>query len=120
MLALYTKSCEAVRVLEARIRKAEITISDQGKIADAKTQYYDDKLKKVTQDAKVKLAAAQVAKLKDLGGNPMTYLTKSGPSEPSKAAEAAVEAGEKVEAGADAGADPGGNGAKKANEDVAA
>ncbi|KAJ0667105.1 hypothetical protein HanPI659440_Chr17g0674151 [Helianthus annuus] len=65
-----------------------------------------------------------VAKLKDLGGNPVPYLTNSGAGEPSKAAEAAVEAGEKVEAGADAGADAGqdagGDGAKKVGEDVAA
>ncbi|MFS7942821.1 hypothetical protein Hanom_Chr06g00493011 [Helianthus anomalus] len=38
----------------------KIIISDQGKIADTKTQYYEDKLKKVTQDAEVKLAAGQV------------------------------------------------------------
>ncbi|MFS7962797.1 hypothetical protein Hanom_Chr08g00730721 [Helianthus anomalus] len=40
LLNLYTESCEAVKVLEARIKKAEITISDQGKIDDAKNQYY--------------------------------------------------------------------------------
>ncbi|MFS7963968.1 hypothetical protein Hanom_Chr08g00744541 [Helianthus anomalus] len=57
---MYTEACEAVKVLEARLKKAEITISDQGKIVEAKTQHYEDKLKKVTQDAEVKLAAAQV------------------------------------------------------------
>ncbi|MFS7912416.1 hypothetical protein Hanom_Chr02g00129701 [Helianthus anomalus] len=134
-----------------------------GKIAEAKTQYYEDKLKKVTQDAEVKLAAAQVdheqamtsfgdclknsavvsllqarikiayeskdagfecltwpvdtwvAKLKDLGGSPVPYPTKSGTGEPSKVEEAAVEAGGKTEAEADAGE----GGAKDVGEDVA-
>ncbi|MFS7925320.1 hypothetical protein Hanom_Chr04g00283411 [Helianthus anomalus] len=60
LLNLYTESCEAVKLLEAKNKKLEITVTDQGKIAEAKTQYYEDKLKKVTQDAEVKLAAAQV------------------------------------------------------------
>ncbi|KAM0006542.1 hypothetical protein Hdeb2414_s0170g00822091 [Helianthus debilis subsp. tardiflorus] len=60
LLVLYTEACEAVKVLEARLKKAEITISDQGKIAEAKSQHYEDKPKKVTQDAKIKLVAAQV------------------------------------------------------------
>ncbi|MFS7945232.1 hypothetical protein Hanom_Chr06g00521771 [Helianthus anomalus] len=30
MLALYTESCEAVKVLEARLKKAEISILDKG------------------------------------------------------------------------------------------
>ncbi|KAF5810430.1 hypothetical protein HanRHA438_Chr04g0179091 [Helianthus annuus] len=60
LLNLYTESREAVKVLEARNKKLEITVSDQGKIAEAKTQHYEDKLKKVTQDAEVKLAATQV------------------------------------------------------------
>ncbi|KAJ0466725.1 hypothetical protein HanIR_Chr14g0675401 [Helianthus annuus] len=59
LLALYTQACEAVKILEVKLKKAEITISDQGKIAEAKNQHYKDKLKKVTQDAKVKLAATQ-------------------------------------------------------------
>ncbi|MFS7918407.1 hypothetical protein Hanom_Chr03g00200631 [Helianthus anomalus] len=60
LLNLYTESCEAVKVLEARNKKLEITVSNQGKIAEAKTQHYEDKLKKVTKDAEVKLTAAQV------------------------------------------------------------
>ncbi|MFS7964544.1 hypothetical protein Hanom_Chr08g00751591 [Helianthus anomalus] len=56
-----------------------------------------------------------VAKLKDLEGNPLPYLAKSGAGEPLKAAEATVEAREKVEAGADAG----GDGAKKVGVDAA-
>ncbi|KAJ0946460.1 hypothetical protein HanRHA438_Chr01g0004221 [Helianthus annuus] len=59
-LNLYTESCKAVKVLEAKNKKLKIIVTDQGKIAEAKTQYCEDKLKKVTQDAEVKLAAAQV------------------------------------------------------------
>ncbi|MFS8008798.1 hypothetical protein Hanom_Chr14g01277111 [Helianthus anomalus] len=153
LLNLYTESCEAVKVLEASNKKLEIIVADQGKIAEAKTQHYEDKLKKDTQDVEVKLATAQVdheqamisfrvgikkstaislmqariemayevretglecpawpvdswvAMLKDLGGNHVSYPAKSGVGEPLKAAEVAVEAGEKTEAGADAGQD---------------
>ncbi|MFS7955678.1 hypothetical protein Hanom_Chr07g00645451 [Helianthus anomalus] len=56
-----------------------------------------------------------VANLKDLGGNPMPHPVKSGYGEPSKAAEVAVDAVEKVEADQDAG----GDGAKKGGEDAA-
>ncbi|MFS7916224.1 hypothetical protein Hanom_Chr02g00174651 [Helianthus anomalus] len=110
-----------------------------------------DKLKKVTLDAEVELAATQVehekamssfrdglknsavvsllqarikmayeakdagfecptwsvdswvAKLSDLGGSHVPYPTKYGTGEPLKEAEAAVEAGDKTKAGADAG-----------------
>ncbi|MFS8017276.1 hypothetical protein Hanom_Chr15g01378501 [Helianthus anomalus] len=57
-----------------------------------------------------------VAKLKDLGGSPVPHPAKSGIGEPSKVAEAVVEAGEKTEAGADV-AD---GGAKDVGEDAAA
>ncbi|MFS7964545.1 hypothetical protein Hanom_Chr08g00751601 [Helianthus anomalus] len=63
LLDHYTESCEAVKVVEAKIKKAKITISDRGKISDAKTQYYEDKLKKVSQDAEIKLAAVLVKNL---------------------------------------------------------
>ena len=164
MLNLYTESCEAVKLMEVKNKKLEIALSDQAKIAEAKTQYYEDKLKKVAQDAEVKLAATQVeheeamisfregiknsavisllqarirmayearetglecpawsvdswvTKLKELGGNSVPHVAESGAGEPSKVAEAAVEAGEKTDAGADAGDEV----AKKVGEDAAA
>ncbi|MFS7945234.1 hypothetical protein Hanom_Chr06g00521791 [Helianthus anomalus] len=57
-----------------------------------------------------------VAKLKDLRGSPMPHLVKSRTGEPSKVAEVVVEAGDKAEAGVDAGDD----GARKAGEDAVA
>ncbi|MFS8007659.1 hypothetical protein Hanom_Chr14g01263661 [Helianthus anomalus] len=50
----------ATKLQEIRIKKLEITVADQGTIAEAKTRHYEDKLKKVTQDAEVKLATAHV------------------------------------------------------------
>ncbi|KAJ0547219.1 hypothetical protein HanIR_Chr08g0369701 [Helianthus annuus] len=153
LLNLYTESCEAMKLQGVKIKRLETTVADQGKIAEAKTQYYEDKLKKVTQDAEVKLAAAHVeheqamisfregiknsavvsllqarikmayearetglecptwpvdswvAKLKDLGGDAVPYPAKAGTGETSKAAEVAVEAEEKKDAGGDAGQD---------------
>ena len=46
--------------MEAKIKKLETALNDQAKIAEAKTQYYEDKLKQVIRDAEVDLAAAQV------------------------------------------------------------
>ncbi|MFS7993956.1 hypothetical protein Hanom_Chr12g01100241 [Helianthus anomalus] len=48
---LYTKACEIVKISEAKLKKARITIVDQGKIVVASSQHYEDKLKKVTLDA---------------------------------------------------------------------
>ncbi|KAJ0783552.1 hypothetical protein HanLR1_Chr01g0021641 [Helianthus annuus] len=60
LLNLYTEACETTELQEVRIKKLETTVADQGTIAEAKTRHYEDKLKKVTQDAEVKLAAAHV------------------------------------------------------------
>ena len=60
MLSLYAESCEATKLREVRIQKLETTLNDQAKIAEAKTQYYENKLKEVTRNAEVDLAAAQV------------------------------------------------------------
>ncbi|KAJ0576238.1 hypothetical protein HanOQP8_Chr05g0179651 [Helianthus annuus] len=141
LLHLYTDVCETAKLQEARIKQLKTTVTDQGTIAEAKTRHYEDKLKKVTQDAEVKLAAAHVeheqtmiyfrvgidnsavvsllqarikmayeaketclecptwlvdswvAKLKELGGNPVPYPAKAGAGETSKAAEVADKAG---------------------------
>ena len=157
--------------MEVKIKKLETALNDQAKIAEAKTRYYEDKLKQVARDAEVDLAAAQVEhegamisfregiknsavisllqarikmayearetglecpawpvdswveKLKDLGGNHVPYVAKSGAGEPSKAAEVAVEAGEKTDVGADVGQDAAqdasGEEVKKTGEDAA-
>ncbi|KAJ0482232.1 hypothetical protein HanOQP8_Chr13g0491861 [Helianthus annuus] len=60
----FTESLEPMtsflnKLQEAR-KQLETTIANQGTIAEAKTQHYEDKLKKVTQDVEVKLAAAHV------------------------------------------------------------
>ncbi|KAJ0766071.1 hypothetical protein HanPI659440_Chr08g0311191 [Helianthus annuus] len=60
LLHLYTEACEIVKLQEVRIKQLETTVADQGTIAEAKTRHYEDKLKKVTQDAEVKLASAQL------------------------------------------------------------
>ncbi|MFS8034833.1 hypothetical protein Hanom_Chr17g01585821 [Helianthus anomalus] len=60
LVLLHNEACEAVKVLEAKLKKAKITIEDQGKIVATKTQHYEDKLKKVTRDVEVELAAVQV------------------------------------------------------------
>ena len=152
--------------MEAKIKKVETALNDQAKIAEAKTQYYEDKLKQVTWDAEVDLAAAQVehegamvsfregiknsavisllqarikmayearatglecpawpveswvAKLKELGGSPVPHVAGPEAGEPSKAAEAVVEAGEGTDAGVDTEVDVGAEVAKKAGEDA--
>ncbi|KAJ0814904.1 hypothetical protein HanPSC8_Chr17g0791221 [Helianthus annuus] len=60
LLILYTEGCKAGKILEAKLKKSEITITDQGKIAEAKTHHYENKLKKVALDADVKLATVQI------------------------------------------------------------
>ncbi|KAJ0899711.1 hypothetical protein HanRHA438_Chr08g0371751 [Helianthus annuus] len=60
LLHLYSDACGTVALHEARIKQLETTIADQGVIAEAKTRHYEDKLKKVTQDAEVKLATVQM------------------------------------------------------------
>ncbi|KAF5809935.1 hypothetical protein HanRHA438_Chr04g0173281 [Helianthus annuus] len=60
LLHLYTEACETMKLQEVRIKQLDTTVADQGTIDEAKTRHYKDKLKKVTQDAEVKLAAAQL------------------------------------------------------------
>ena len=60
MLHLYNDACGTVALHEARIKQLETTVADQGAIAEAKSRHYEDKLKKVTQDAELKLATVQM------------------------------------------------------------
>ncbi|KAJ0742720.1 hypothetical protein HanPI659440_Chr10g0367351 [Helianthus annuus] len=45
-------------MLEAKLKKADVTIADQGMIAAAKSQHYEDKFKVVTQEAQVAVKKA--------------------------------------------------------------
>ncbi|XP_035845820.1 uncharacterized protein LOC118492131 [Helianthus annuus] len=60
LLHLYNDACGTVALHEARIKQLETTVADQGAIAEAKSRHYEDKLKKVTQDAELKLATMQM------------------------------------------------------------
>ncbi|KAJ0809795.1 hypothetical protein HanPI659440_Chr01g0019361 [Helianthus annuus] len=60
LLHLYTDACSTNVFQEARVKQLETTVADQGAIAEVKTRHYEDKLKKVTQDAELKLATVQM------------------------------------------------------------
>ncbi|KAJ0693666.1 hypothetical protein HanPI659440_Chr15g0599771 [Helianthus annuus] len=53
LMNLYEEACGTAKMLDVKLKKAEITIVDQGKIAVAKSQHYEDKFKAVTQEAQV-------------------------------------------------------------------
>ncbi|KAM0070828.1 hypothetical protein Hdeb2414_s0001g00017811 [Helianthus debilis subsp. tardiflorus] len=74
---LYEEACGVNKMLEAKLKKVEVTIADQGMIAAAKSQHYEDKFKVVTleaqitvkkanQDAQAKLDAAQLEHEQDM------------------------------------------------------
>ncbi|KAJ0821024.1 hypothetical protein HanPSC8_Chr16g0715131 [Helianthus annuus] len=58
LTSLYEESCGLNKMLEVKLRKAETTITDQGMIAAAKSQQYEDKFKAVTQEAKAAINKA--------------------------------------------------------------
>ncbi|KAJ0682489.1 hypothetical protein HanPI659440_Chr16g0647911 [Helianthus annuus] len=60
LLHLYNDACGTVALHEARIKQLESTVADQGAIAEAKSRHYESLLKKVTQEAEVKLATVQM------------------------------------------------------------
>ncbi|KAM0027771.1 hypothetical protein Hdeb2414_s0019g00544051 [Helianthus debilis subsp. tardiflorus] len=47
---LYEEACGLNKMLEVKLKKAEVTITDQGMIAVAKSQHYEDKFKAMTQE----------------------------------------------------------------------
>ncbi|MFS7945031.1 hypothetical protein Hanom_Chr06g00519151 [Helianthus anomalus] len=57
-MSLYEESCSLNMMLEVKLRKAETTITDQGVIAAAKSQHYEDKFKAVTPEAKAAINKA--------------------------------------------------------------
>ncbi|MFS7955702.1 hypothetical protein Hanom_Chr07g00645721 [Helianthus anomalus] len=58
LMSLYEKRCGLNKMLEVKLRKAETTITDQGMIATAKSQHYEDKFKAMTQEAKAAINKA--------------------------------------------------------------
>ncbi|MFS7920840.1 hypothetical protein Hanom_Chr03g00229491 [Helianthus anomalus] len=65
LMPLYEDSCGLNKMLEAKLKKAETTIADQGVITAAKSQHYEDKYKVVTQEARTAINKAnQDAQLK--------------------------------------------------------
>ncbi|KAM0058749.1 hypothetical protein Hdeb2414_s0005g00173771 [Helianthus debilis subsp. tardiflorus] len=60
LLHLYNDACGTVALHEARIKQLQSIVADQGAITEAKSQHYESLLKKVTQEAEVKLATVQM------------------------------------------------------------
>ncbi|KAJ0501201.1 hypothetical protein HanHA300_Chr11g0398071 [Helianthus annuus] len=58
LTCLYEESCGLNKMLEVKLKKAETTIADQGVIAAAKSQHYEDNFKAVTQEAKAAINKA--------------------------------------------------------------
>ncbi|KAJ0494793.1 hypothetical protein HanRHA438_Chr12g0568581 [Helianthus annuus] len=58
LTSLYEESCGLNKMLEVKLKKAETTIADQGVIAAAKSQHYEDKFKAVTQEGKAAINKA--------------------------------------------------------------
>ncbi|KAJ0525831.1 hypothetical protein HanHA300_Chr09g0316471 [Helianthus annuus] len=58
LTSLYEKACGTVKMLDVKLKKAEITIVDQVKITAAKSQHYEDKFKAVTQEAQAAIKKA--------------------------------------------------------------
>ncbi|KAJ0626043.1 hypothetical protein HanHA89_Chr01g0008551 [Helianthus annuus] len=55
---LYEEACGVNKTLEAKLKKAEVTIADRGMIDADKSQHYEDKFKAVTQEAQVAVKKA--------------------------------------------------------------
>ncbi|MFS7984289.1 hypothetical protein Hanom_Chr11g00984771 [Helianthus anomalus] len=58
LMHLYEEACGLNKLLESKLNKAEVSIVDQGMIATAKSQYYEDKFKVVTQEAQTAIKKA--------------------------------------------------------------
>ncbi|MFS7936921.1 hypothetical protein Hanom_Chr05g00421421 [Helianthus anomalus] len=55
---LYEEACGVNKMLEAKLKNAEVTLTDKGMIVAAKSQHYKDKLKAVTQEAQAAIKKA--------------------------------------------------------------
>ncbi|MFS7962156.1 hypothetical protein Hanom_Chr08g00723341 [Helianthus anomalus] len=50
LVHLYEESCGLNKMLEVKLKKAEVTITDQGMIAAAKSHHYEDKFRAMTRE----------------------------------------------------------------------
>ncbi|KAF5759993.1 hypothetical protein HanXRQr2_Chr16g0748101 [Helianthus annuus] len=77
LVHLYEESCGLNKMLEVKLKKDKVTITDQGMIVAAKSQHYEDKFRAMTQEhqaamkkaaheAQAKLDAAQTQDEQDV------------------------------------------------------
>ncbi|XP_035843479.1 uncharacterized protein LOC118490202 [Helianthus annuus] len=66
LVHLYQESCRLNKTLESKLKEAEITISDQGMIAAAKSRHYEEKFKAMTQEHQTALNRATLQAHADL------------------------------------------------------
>ncbi|XP_035841323.1 uncharacterized protein LOC118488203 [Helianthus annuus] len=66
LVHLYQESCGLNKTLESKLKKAEVTISDQGMIAAAKSRHYEEKFKAMTQEHQATLNKAALHAQADL------------------------------------------------------
>ncbi|MFS8025291.1 hypothetical protein Hanom_Chr16g01473261 [Helianthus anomalus] len=66
LVHLYQESCGLNKTLESKLKKAEVTISDQGMIAAAKSRHYEEKSKAMTQEHQSALNEAALQAQSDL------------------------------------------------------
>ncbi|XP_021991059.1 uncharacterized protein LOC110887798 [Helianthus annuus] len=73
LVNLYQESCKLNKTLESKLKEAEITISDQGMIAAAKSRHYEEKYKAMTQEHQVALNKATLQAQADLEAAHVQY-----------------------------------------------
>ncbi|XP_035830480.1 uncharacterized protein LOC118479798 [Helianthus annuus] len=66
LVYLYQESCGLNKTLESKLKKAEVTISDQGMIVAAKSRHYEEKYKAMTQEHQTTLNKAALQAQSDL------------------------------------------------------
>ncbi|KAJ0752625.1 hypothetical protein HanPI659440_Chr09g0326481 [Helianthus annuus] len=66
LVHLYQESCVLNKTLESKLKKAEVTISDQGMIAAAKSRHYEEKFKAMTQEHQIAFNKATLQAQADL------------------------------------------------------
>ncbi|KAF5789160.1 hypothetical protein HanRHA438_Chr09g0378871 [Helianthus annuus] len=75
LMHLYEEACGLSKMLESKLKKAEVTIADQGMIAAAKSQHYEDKFKAVTQEAQTAIKKGQPGCSSQIGCCPASTRT---------------------------------------------
>ena len=73
MVNLYQESCKLNKTLESKLKEAEVTISDQGMIAAAKSRHYEEKYKAMTQEHQAALNQATLQAQADLEAAHVQY-----------------------------------------------